>query len=92
MPLSRSYGLLHTELEDEEDEDDEEEEEEDEEEDLAMVVGLGGLYAGELRNLRRSVTRQYLTRPQLLPNPRYGTPWQTLLASQNDRAFITTMG
>ncbi|KAG0695299.1 hypothetical protein DFH29DRAFT_1072537 [Suillus ampliporus] len=28
----------------------------------------------------------------LLPNPRMSTPWQALFASQNDRAFITTMG
>ncbi|KAJ8582170.1 hypothetical protein M405DRAFT_922049, partial [Rhizopogon salebrosus TDB-379] len=36
--------------------------------------------------------RLYLCRPQLLPNPRVNTPWQALYESQNDRAFITTMG
>ncbi|KAG2746075.1 hypothetical protein P692DRAFT_201868064 [Suillus brevipes Sb2] len=34
----------------------------------------------------------YLCRPQLLPNPHINTPWQVLYNSQNDRAFITTMG
>ncbi|KAG2747612.1 hypothetical protein P692DRAFT_201840533 [Suillus brevipes Sb2] len=34
----------------------------------------------------------YLCQPQLLPNPRVDTPWQVLYRSQNDRAFITTMG
>ena len=36
--------------------------------------------------------RLYLCRRELLPNPRVGTPWQRLWASQDDRAFITTMG
>ncbi|KAF8805213.1 hypothetical protein BYT27DRAFT_7224925 [Phlegmacium glaucopus] len=31
-------------------------------------------------------------RQELLLNPHIGTPWQTLWASQEDRAFITTMG
>ena len=37
-------------------------------------------------------SRFYLQRAQLLPNPRTNTPWQTLYESQDDRAFITTMG
>lgn len=40
----------------------------------------------------RNPHRSYLCRPQLLPNPRINTPWQVLYNSQNDRAFITTMG
>lgn len=40
----------------------------------------------------RNPHRLYLCRPQLLPNPRIDTPWQVLYRSQNDRAFITTMG
>jgi hypothetical protein len=41
---------------------------------------------------RRNEKRNYLCRAQLLPNPRVGTPWQALFHSQNDRAYITTMG
>ncbi|KIY47575.1 hypothetical protein FISHEDRAFT_45080 [Fistulina hepatica ATCC 64428] len=41
---------------------------------------------------RRAQTRTYLTRAELLPNPRESSPWQSLFASRNDRAFITTMG
>ncbi|KAF8799597.1 hypothetical protein BYT27DRAFT_7058723, partial [Phlegmacium glaucopus] len=33
-----------------------------------------------------------LCRRELMPNPRVDTPWQRLWASQEDRAFITTMG
>jgi hypothetical protein len=56
------------------------------------ILALGVLEAEELRRQRRAVTRHYLTRPQLLPNPRIGTPWQILHLSQDDRAFVTTMG
>lgn len=31
-------------------------------------------------------------RSDLLPDPRRATPWQALYQSQNDRAYITTMG
>ena len=48
--------------------------------------------ARRLRSERQCLRRLYLTRPDLLPNPRQGTPWQVLYESQNDRAFITTMG
>ncbi|KAI6104253.1 hypothetical protein F5141DRAFT_1007161 [Pisolithus sp. B1] len=34
----------------------------------------------------------YLCHLQLLPNPHLNTPWQILFNSQNDWAFITTMG
>jgi hypothetical protein len=74
----------------------EEEDNEDEElEDLlsraAAILVLGGaIGARERRQAARR--RLYLTRPELLQNPRHNTPWQTLYASRNDRAFITTMG
>lgn len=74
-------------------EDDAEEEEEEEEE---LEVSLGAfVVAGALEMRRqRSAARQrlYLRRAELLPDPRGVTPWQCLLASMNDRAFITTMG
>ena len=44
------------------------------------------------RRNRRSHTRHYLTRPELLSHPRGRTPWQVLYHSRNERAFITTMG
>jgi hypothetical protein len=50
------------------------------------------LTAREARNERRQPHRLYLCRAELLPNPRIGTPWQRLWDSQEDRAFITTMG
>ena len=42
--------------------------------------------------LRHSSQCLYLTRPDLFPDPRNDTPWQALYHSQNDHAFITTMG
>ena len=39
-----------------------------------------------------SSRRTYLVRANLLPNPRFGTPWQRLYQSKSDRAFLTTMG
>jgi hypothetical protein len=76
-----------------------EEEEDLAEEELetqAAVCGALVLYGAEeahrLRVERRHHCRTYLIRAQLLPNPRIATPWQVLYESQNDRAFITTMG
>ena len=34
----------------------------------------------------------YLTQPELMPEPHTTTPWQALYHSQDDQAFITTMG
>ncbi|KAF9779900.1 hypothetical protein BJ322DRAFT_994181, partial [Thelephora terrestris] len=34
----------------------------------------------------------YLGRPNLLPNPHFGTPWKCLYGHYEDRTFITTMG
>jgi hypothetical protein len=76
----------------------EEEDIEEEEDDINQAAAVGILvYAGaeesrQLRSDRRSSRRTYLTRPELLPNPRENTPWKSLYDSQSDRAFITTMG
>lgn len=74
-------------------------EEEEADDDMAEAVAIAAvmmiLGAEEARRLRaehRQPNRLYLSRPQLLPNPRKDTPWQQLFRSQNDRAFITTMG
>jgi len=48
--------------------------------------------AHRLCSERWCLRRLYLTHPDLLPNPRQGTPWQVLYESQNDCAFITMMG
>ena len=58
----------------------------------ALVVAHGILEAQRLRAERRSHNRHYLTRPELLPNPRLDTPWQQLYNSRCSRAYITTMG
>ncbi|KAG2130663.1 uncharacterized protein EDB93DRAFT_1263357 [Suillus bovinus] len=59
---------------------------------VAAVVLVGAEQTRQERINRRQPQRLYLCRTQLLPNPRLSTPWQTLFASQNDQAFITTMG
>jgi hypothetical protein len=67
----------------------------DEEEELKMVAAtlVAGVELARLHRIEsRNPSRLYLCRPQLLPNPRLNTPWQALYESQNDRAFITTMG
>ncbi len=48
------------------------------------IICLGSDEVRELRRERRRATRQYLTRPELLTNPRLTTPWQKLFESQND--------
>jgi hypothetical protein len=54
---------------------------------------IGGIEVSRQERIDTQNThRLYLCRPQLLPNPRINTPWQALYNSQNDRAFITTMG
>ncbi|EIW51377.1 uncharacterized protein TRAVEDRAFT_137504 [Trametes versicolor FP-101664 SS1] len=58
----------------------------------AAVSALGSEEARLERAEKRQPSRRYLRRPQLLPNPRCDTPWQVLYDSQDDRAFITTMG
>jgi hypothetical protein len=59
---------------------------------LAAILSFGLAEYHNLRVKRRRQTRHYLTRSALLPNPRYGTPWQHLYATKSDRAYITTMG
>jgi hypothetical protein len=76
------------------------EQEEDEEADevraqsalLLSLIAAGALESQRLREARQKPNRLYLTRSELLPNPRQGTPWQKLHESRSDRAFITTMG
>jgi hypothetical protein len=75
-----------------------EEEEDDEDEELtmtqivacALLIHHGITKDRSLRAQKRH--RHYLTRPDLLPNPRGSTPWQQLYEGRNDMAFITTMG
>ncbi|KAG2346649.1 hypothetical protein BDR05DRAFT_974303 [Suillus weaverae] len=67
----------------------------DDEEDVKMLAAT--LVVGvELARLDRIETRNpgqlYLCRAQLLPDPHRNTLWQVLYQSQNDRAFIATMG
>ena len=62
---------------------------------LLACVGLvcyGLEEAWRFSILRRSSQRLYLTRLDLLPDPRTDTPWQALYHSRSDRGFITTMG
>ncbi|CAA7270092.1 unnamed protein product [Cyclocybe aegerita] len=56
---------------------------------LGVIVG-GAEISRQL--LKSRETRQYLTRPELLENPRIATPWTSLYDSRSDRAYITTMG
>ena len=71
--------------------------EEDEEDLQHSLLILSALVCGVLDNenecaRRRNPSRLYLTRPQLMPYPRFESPWIRLWEGQNDRAFITTMG
>ena len=58
---------------------------------LAVILAIG-CQSRLLRAEGRRRHRAYLCRPELIPNPRIGSPWQVLYHSQSDRAFITTMG
>ncbi|KAJ3511828.1 hypothetical protein NLJ89_g3878 [Agrocybe chaxingu] len=73
----------------------------DEEADEDFLLGAGATVAVILTGIedlrqrraeRRNPSHLYLCRAQLLPDPHQNTPWQVLYKSQNDRAFITTMG
>ena len=55
-----------------------------------LIVGSNEDHAWAIEN--RRPRRQYLGRPNLLPNPRFGTPWRRLYERHEDQAFITTMG
>ena len=58
----------------------------------AAILATGAEVGHLLRNERRQLSQNYLTRPDLPPSPHLGTAWRYLFESQNDRAFITTMG
>ncbi len=58
---------------------------------LAILL-IGVIMSRSAQNEQRRLHRLYLCRSQLLPDPRGVTPWQVLWSSQDDRAFITTMG
>ena len=68
----------------------------DEMEEAALVAATltiaGVQQARTCRAEARLVNQRYLCHHNLLPNPRANTPWQILYSSQDDRAFITTMG
>ncbi|KAI9001571.1 hypothetical protein BD414DRAFT_404702 [Trametes punicea] len=85
--MSRRRTLLH---------DSSDEEYNEELDDIAHIAATVLTASAEEARLRRAEAhlhnRHYLCRPQLLPNPCKSTPWQALYHSQNDRAFITTMG
>ncbi|EDQ98024.1 uncharacterized protein LACBIDRAFT_316314 [Laccaria bicolor S238N-H82] len=75
----------------------EEEEDMAEDEDQIYRAALTGalIYLGAAESRKRRGARRqrlYLVRNELLPNPRVGTPWQRLLDSRSDPAYITTMG
>jgi hypothetical protein len=54
---------------------------------------IGGIEVSQQERIdTRNTHRLYLCQPQLLPNPCINIPWQALYNSQNNRAFITTMG
>ncbi|KAG2105112.1 uncharacterized protein F5147DRAFT_703204 [Suillus discolor] len=69
---------------------------EDDDKEAALAIAATILVGVELARQdhieNRQPRRLYLCRPQLLPNPRKDTPWQVLFATQNNCAFITTMG
>jgi len=58
----------------------------------AVIMVLGAEEASRLRAECRKPSHLYLCRPHLLPNPWIDTPWQWLYHSQDDRAYITTIG
>lgn len=70
----------------------EETEEDEEVATCALLVQMAMEDAQHRHSETRNPHRLYLTRADLLPNPRINTPWQHLYTRQNDRAFITTMG
>jgi hypothetical protein len=58
---------------------------------LACYVATAELICLEWAQVRK-LSQLYLTWPQLLCSPHFGTPWQQLYASQSDHVYITTMG
>jgi len=58
----------------------------------AMVMLHNMIMACQARSEHRKPHRLYLCHCKLMPDPRVNMPWQQLWDSQEDRAFITTMG
>ena len=56
------------------------------------ILLIGVILSRSAQNEHRRLHRLYLCQSQLLPNPCGAMPWQVLWGSQNDRAFIMTMG
>jgi len=56
----------------------------------ALIISSNEDHAWAIED--RRPRRQYLGCPNLLPNPRFGTPWKPLYEHHEDRTFITTMG
>ncbi|KAF8701721.1 DDE superfamily endonuclease, partial [Rhizoctonia solani] len=50
------------------------------------------LYLLRSKNRPRRRPKHYLTRPELLPNPRLISGWQSIYTSRKDRAFIHVLG
>jgi hypothetical protein len=59
---------------------------------VAALLVTAAETAHLFRNEQRRPPRNYLTRSDLPPNPRFGTAWNHLSNSQSNWAFITTMG
>ncbi len=59
---------------------------------IIAVIALGQEHAKQQHINCRNAHRLYLTRPQLIKNPRVGTPWHILCTSRSDCTYITTMG
>jgi hypothetical protein len=58
---------------------------------IIILLALRRYAIGTRRTKRRRKTNR-LRRSELMPNPRQETPWQVVYKSQEDSAYITTMG
>ena len=58
----------------------------------AALLIMGAEESQVLHSECQNLTRSYLCHPQLQQYPQNTSSWQALFNSQNDRAFITTMG
>jgi len=59
---------------------------------ILAIIYCATIHTHDMQRQRRKPHRLYLLRQELLPNPRDGIVWQQLWKSQEDQAFITTMG
>ena len=55
-----------------------------------LITGSNEDHARAVEN--RRPRRHYLRHANLLPNPRIGTPWRCLYESNDDHAFLVSMG